>query len=140
MRLSSLRCYTQIVEEKLLPKRRMEVFTALAGIESGTAGEIHRAMEASSHGKRVMSHPHVNARLSELRQHKVVAEEMDMRECAVTGRMCLVFEVVDQFPQELEAKPVRLKPAERIKELEMLVADLTRKLAEKVKKEQLSLF
>lgn len=115
MRLSSVRCYQQIKEEKLLGKMQLAVYEALGEHGPGTAGELHRAMMESGQWKQSLNRNIVCSRLSELREQKVAREEPDMRTCRVSGRMCLVWAIADGLP----VKPVDKKNSkQRIKELQ----------------------
>ena len=102
MNMTSIRCYRQIVDEGLLSKRRMQVYEALACCTGpATAGEIHQVLLSMHPGKIVMSHNHVNSRLTELKEQKVISDHYDARICRITGRLCLTWQLEDCLPDKL---------------------------------------
>lgn len=97
MRLTSINAYNRIKDEGLLSQRRLEVYQILYQHGPLTANEIVR--------KAKESHPNVNqtgfnARLSELKRMKVVAEVGD-RHDEVSGHRCLLWDVTDGLPSKL---------------------------------------
>jgi hypothetical protein len=119
MRFTSIKCYRQIKEEGLLSKRREEVWEALVEHGPCTAGELHNFMETKN--QRTMSRNLVCSRLGELKDLNVAQELLEVADCKITGRSCLVWDVVDGLPAD---GPKRVKPSQRIKELETQITML----------------
>lgn len=119
MQLTSVRCYHQIKEEGLLSRCRMAAYEALIEHGPATTGELCFKM-----GQMVtirMPRNDLAGRLKELKELGVAREQADLRECGITGRLCLVWEVVDALPGQ---PPTRVKSSQRIKDLEATISGL----------------
>ncbi len=121
MRLSSLRCYNQIKADGLLSACRFAVYDVLVANGPATAGELHEKMWRVSGRK--MARNDLAGRLKELKELGVATEAADMRECHITGRMCLVWDVVDGLPNA-EGLTKRVPSKTRIAELEKRISEL----------------
>ncbi len=142
MRLSTIKCYHQIKEEGLLSKMRMIAYEALVAYGPATAGELNAAILKEGRFKMVKAN--LTSRLAELRHLGVATEMPEMKECLVSGRSCLVWDVVDALP----ANAIKRVPSsQKIKDLEavnsVLRAENENLRAENMRlkgKPQLSLF
>lgn len=121
MRLSSVRCYRQIKEEGLLSRARLAAYEALIEHGPATAGELSFAMSQMVTFR--MARNDLAGRLKELKELGVVMELPTMRGCQVTGRLCLVWEVVDALPNN-DGLTKRVPAKQQVKELESTVAML----------------
>jgi len=95
MRQTSINCYHQIKAEGLLSKRRFEVYEAIYRNAPCTTNEALRNIFSGSHG--------VGSRTTELRDLGVIYERC-VRECKVTGRNVIEWDLTDKLPVKSEKK------------------------------------
>jgi hypothetical protein len=115
MRLSSVRAYEQIKKEELLPKMRLLVYEALGTLGPSTALEVDEFIRQSQLGGKSMG---AWKRLSELKTLGVARELPEMRDCKVSGRLAMVWDIVDEALPNPEGMPKKVTPRQRVKELE----------------------
>lgn len=109
-RQTSIDCYNQIKAEGLLSKMRFRVYEAIYHLNKCTAGEIFDYIGRS------MRHSAVSARLTELRELGVVGET-GVRECRVTGRNVIEFDLTDRLPGSLTRKKTTKQKIKEIREM-----------------------
>jgi hypothetical protein len=112
VRETSVETYRQIHEGGLLSKMRFEVYHVLFKYGPATAGEVSRWLSRTgvpSGGGRA-GPGNVSARLIELRAHGV-AKEVGERECGVTKRSVILWDVTSNLPVSLPKVPPRPSPA-----------------------------
>jgi hypothetical protein len=125
-RRTSADVYRQIREEGLLSEMRFTVYDALFIHGPATAGEISKGLiqvGVPSGGGRA-GPGNVSARLVELRDLGT-AEELGEKECSVTGRNVILWDVTDQLPSGKVKKGLGRPPPHVMKEA---VEDLRRVL------------
>jgi hypothetical protein len=88
-RQTSIDCYNQIKQEGLLSKRRLEVYEAIFKNAPCTTNEALKDVHSGSHG--------VGSRTSELRDAGVIYEK-SIRQCMVTGRNVIEWDLTDRLP------------------------------------------
>lgn len=107
IRATSINSYHQIKEEGLLSRRRFEVYDALVNFGPCTANELFREMRSRGLVGIKNQQTNLTPRLGELRDLGVV-EEVVERICEITGRVVIVWGVVDRLPSKIQ-KPHRHK-------------------------------
>ncbi len=90
-RQTSIDCYNQIKSEGLLSKRRFEVYEALLSSAPCTSSEAIR------NAKTTFGVFGVSSRFTELRDLGVIYE-IRTRECSVTGRNVIEWDLTDRLP------------------------------------------
>jgi hypothetical protein len=88
-RKTSIECYNQIKSEKLLTKRRFQVYEAIFKNAPCTTNEALKDVFSGSHG--------IGSRTTELREQGVIYEK-GVRECTVTGRNVIEWDLTDNLP------------------------------------------
>jgi len=91
MRQTSIDCYNEIKNSGLLSKRRFETFEAIMKIAPCTASEVQHSINYNNGGRDCMK------RISELRDRGVICE-VRTRECRVTGRNVIEWDLTDRLP------------------------------------------
>ena len=91
IRQTSINCFNQIKEEGLLSKRRLEVYEALLSTAPCTSSE------AITNAKTTFGVFGVSSRFTELRDLGVIYE-VRTRECTVTGRNVIEWDLTDRLP------------------------------------------
>jgi len=103
VRDTSLSAYKQIKEQGLLSERRLQVYSDLFRYGPCTANELYLKMDRKVKSTQANIHP----RLGELRESGVV-NEITQRQCDVTNRMAIVWDVNSKLPikpkRELSSK------------------------------------
>ena len=129
MQYTSYKCFQEITKSGVLPQRREEVYKALAEFGPCTSKELETAMQALQRTTRPFG---AWKRLSELQAQGIIRSLDDLRPCRVTGKLSLVWEVVDAMPVPVADRP--MSKGERIQTLtaqvEMLTAQVARLEAE----------
>jgi hypothetical protein len=100
IRQTSIEVYRQMEREGLLSERRWEAYKILYEYGPMTSNEIFE--KARLHGNPNYRH-NTNARMTELRDLGV-AVEVGTRECSVTGRTVILWDVTDQLPSRPEKR------------------------------------
>jgi hypothetical protein len=95
IRQTSIDCYTQIKQEGLLSKRRLEVYEALLSTAPCTSSEAIR------NAKTTFGVFGVSSRFTELRDLGVIYEK-DVRSCRVTGRNVIEWDLTDRLPVNIK--------------------------------------
>jgi hypothetical protein len=108
-RQTSIDTYHAIESEGLLSKRRWEVYQALYHVGPATAGEV---AQSSGSVRNFSVGDNTHARIGELVERGVV-REVGERECRVSGRMCIVWDVTEHLPVEPPKKEVKSKKDKR---------------------------
>lgn len=114
VRDTSLETYKSIQDSGVLSARRLEVYKALMDSGPSTASELWERM-----GKRSSQHNPVSPRLNELREMGAICEA-EQRDCLITGRLAIVWEVTGRMPEKLEK---RITSKQRISFLEIVLED-----------------
>tara|TARA_R110000751_G_scaffold65819_6_gene134536 strand:+ start:631 stop:1050 length:420 start_codon:yes stop_codon:yes gene_type:complete len=94
-RQTSIDCYNKIRSNGLLSKRRLETFKAIIKIAPCTASEVQHSINYHNGGRDCMK------RISELRDRGVIYE-VRTRECRVTGRNVIEWDLTDRLPVEIK--------------------------------------
>ena len=94
-RQTSIDCYNKIRSNGLLSKRRLETFEAIIKIAPCTASEVQHSINYHNGGRDCMK------RISELRDRGVIYE-VRTRECRVTGRNVIEWDLTDRLPIEIK--------------------------------------
>lgn len=102
-RRTSAATYRQIEAEGLLSRQRWQVYSLLYDKGPATARELAEALRAATPSIRD-ARCVVTRRLPELRDMGVVVE-LPTRECRVSGREAIVWDVTDALPTPLPDKP-----------------------------------
>jgi len=97
VRSTSAEAYKAIKENGLLKGRQLEVYMALYEIGASTGSELFYHMSKS----RNPTHSNVTTRLGELRDMGVV-KEVGQRQCSITKRDVILWEVTTNLPIKLE--------------------------------------
>lgn len=99
-RSTNIEVYRQIEEEGLLSKMRWETYKALFEVGPATAGEVSDYLTriGTPRGGGRAGPGNVSARLVELQDLKCV-RELGTRECRITRREVILWDVTDQLPQ-----------------------------------------
>lgn len=100
MRKTSVLVYNQIKEEGTLSKRRWETYDALFRSGPMTINETLKCLPYSQHKS-------ISPRFAELRDMGAI-EEVGERECFVTGRVCILWDVSGKLPKKL-VKPDKIE-------------------------------
>jgi hypothetical protein len=87
-RFTSVQVYQQIEAEGLLSKMRWQVYSWLFKNGPATGSEVNEGLDM----------PHGHKRLSELQQQGVVIE-VGTKECSVSGREAISWDVTDSLPK-----------------------------------------
>ena len=95
-RQTSIDCYNQIKNSGLLSKRRFETFEAIIKIAPCTASEVQHSINYNNGGRDCMK------RISELRDRGVIYE-VKTRECRVTGRNVIEWDLTDKLPIKIKS-------------------------------------
>ena len=90
-RQTSIDCYTQIKQEGLLSKRRLEVYEALLSTSPCTSSEAIR------NAKTTFGVFGVSSRFTELRDLGVIYEKGE-KKCSITGRSVIEWDLTDRLP------------------------------------------
>jgi hypothetical protein len=104
IRTTSIETYRQIEAEGLLSRERWRVYSCVfhnGPLTSGEAFEILRAAEP----RNPLSQS--RARFTELRDMGVLCE-IEERDCNISGRKCIVWDVTSNLPEPLPARDTRL--------------------------------
>jgi len=96
-RQTSIDCYNQIKKEGLLSKRRLQVLEGMLSESPCTAGELEQYMNRAFNIRGGWK------QLSVLREQKVVYER-GVRECKVTGRNVIEWDLTDNLPIKLKTQ------------------------------------
>ena len=102
IRQTSIDCYNNIKANGLLSKRRFEVYEALIKISPCTATELQNSMDFNNGGRDCMK------RISELRDLGVIYERRE-RNCSITGKMVIEWDLTDKLPSKEKAPVVTKK-------------------------------
>lgn len=118
-RQTSIDAYNQIKEENLLGKLQFKVYDALYQYGPATQQEIWNKCFKDTQARNIMP------RFAELQKMGVVFSK-EHRACTITGRNCMVWDVTDRLPQEVE----KIKSKDQIiKELIQENSNLKKELA-----------
>lgn len=118
IRQTSINCYNQIKANGLLSKRRFQTLEALIKIAPCTATELQNSMDYNDGGRDCMK------RLSELRDLGVIYEKNE-RNCSVTGRTVIEWDLTDNLP--LNSKVITNTKKDRINNTLNALRDLYKK-------------
>jgi hypothetical protein len=88
---------------------RMAAYNLLIEFGPDTAGGLYQSM-IEHRGKELMKKNDLSSRLTELRDLGLAREQAELKDCRVTNRKCLVFEVVDALPK---ARPQRVTATQK---------------------------
>ena len=94
-RQTSIDCYTQIKQEGLLSKRRLEVYEALLSTSPCTSSEAIR------NAKTTFGVFGVSSRFTELRDLGVIYEKGE-KKCSITGRNVIEWDLTDKLPVNIK--------------------------------------
>ena len=120
IRQTSIDCYNNIKANGLLSKRRFEVYEALIKISPCTATELQNSMDFNNGGRDCMK------RISELRDLGVIYERRD-RNCSITGKMVIEWDLTDKLPSKEKAPVVTKK--QKIEEILNDISGFGKKLS-----------
>ena len=109
-RQTSIDCYNQIKAEGLLGRSSMEVYEGVYKYGPVTAGELAQELTGIPRND-------ISSRLTQLRKKGVVSE-VQCRNCKVSGRNVIEWEVTDRLP----VKPIKTKTAKELRTDEALEA------------------
>lgn len=107
-RQTSIDCYNQIRAEGLLSKRRLEVYEYLFNHGPMTMGELFSKIPQSKN----VSQASITPRFAELRDFGVIYEKC-VRECKVTGRTVIEWDLTNKLPQKKIKKQQVLSKKEK---------------------------
>jgi hypothetical protein len=119
-RQTSIDCYNNIKANGLLSKRRFEVYEALIKISPCTATELQNSMDFNNGGRDCMK------RISELRDLGVIYERRE-RNCSITGKMVIEWDLTDKLPSKEKAPVVTKK--QKIEEILNEISGFGKKLS-----------
>ena len=119
-RETSIQCYNQIKESGLLSKRRLEVYEALLASAPCTSSE---AIKNAGTKSGVFG---VSSRFTELRDLGVIYE-VRVRECTITNRNVIEWDLTDKLPIKTKLIP-KLTKKEKVSEVLELVKTLGKTL------------
>ena len=119
-RQTSIDCYNNIKANGLLSKRRFEVYEALIKISPCTATELQNSMDFNNGGRDCMK------RISELRDLGVIYERRE-RNCSITGKMVIEWDLTDKLPSKEKAPVVTKK--QKIEEILNDISGFGKKLS-----------
>lgn len=128
VRQTSLDAYQQITKNNLLSKMRYAAYDLLYRHGPATANELIKeaTKESESYENKRTIHRSLHKRLTELVQRGVATETQE-RECRITGRRVIEFDVTANLPKEPPKKKTKLQLArQHIKELERQNKRLTK--------------
>lgn len=114
VRSTSAEAYYQIKEEGLLSKRRWEVYDALFTCGPSTQMECYKSLKTNT------PRDSFTPRFTELKRLGVV-KELGERECSVTGRNVLVWDITGRLPT---GNATTKKTRESRKDLEKLLVQI----------------
>ena len=95
VRQTSIDCYHEIKNSGLLSKRRLQALEYIMKIAPCTASELQESMPYNDGGRDCMK------RISELATRGVVYEK-GVRECRVTGRHVIEWDMTGNLPKDVE--------------------------------------
>ncbi|MBT8245287.1 hypothetical protein [Winogradskyella sp.] len=98
-RQTSIDCYHQIKKEGLLSKSRLEVYEAMLRHAPCTASEIFSYARLKTNQ---------SGRFTELRELGVIYER-GVRECRITGRKVIEWDLTDKLPSKVKRKATTKK-------------------------------
>ncbi len=107
VRTTSFEAYREIRDRGLLSPMRWRVYACLYGYGPFTSAELDEHMRNPKELR-----PGYHKRLSELRGMEVV-QEVGERECRVTGRNAIVWDVTDRLPVKLDKKTQNPRPPKK---------------------------
>lgn len=113
-RQTSIDCYNQIKAEGLLSRRRMQVYEVILYAAPCTSAEAINNLPAS------VAPDQSRARFTELRELGVIYEK-GLRECRITGRNVIEWDLTNNLPQDYE-KPLTTK--QKIKVIKSMIVEL----------------
>ena len=120
IRQTSIDCYNIIKYNSLLSKRRLEVYEALIKLAPCTATELQKSMDFDNGGRDCMK------RISELRDLGVIYEKRE-RNCSITGKMVIEWDLTDKLPLKEKAPVVTKK--QKIEEVLNDISDFAKTLS-----------
>jgi hypothetical protein len=95
-RQTSIDCYNEIKENKLLSKKRFEVFEAILKTAPCTSGEAFATMTTKEN-----QISQSRARFTELRELGVIYEK-DVRKCRITNRNVIEWDLTGRLPKDVK--------------------------------------
>tara|TARA_B110001452_G_scaffold119868_1_gene99454 strand:+ start:121 stop:543 length:423 start_codon:yes stop_codon:yes gene_type:complete len=95
-RQTSIDCYNEIKENKLLSKKRFEVFEAILKTAPCTSGEAFSTMTTKEN-----QISQSRARFTELRELGVIYEK-DVRKCRITNRNVIEWDLTGRLPKDVK--------------------------------------
>lgn len=120
IRQTSIETYHAIEEEGLLGRLQFKVYDAIYKRGPLTQNELHKWCFPDTQPR------NVQPRVSELVERGVVAQ-VGERECSITGRVCIIWDVTDKLPirpEKTETKDQTIaRLTARIKQLEAELAN-----------------
>ena len=125
IRQTSIDCYNNIKANGLLSKRRFEVYEALIKISPCTATELQNSMDFNNGGRDCMK------RISELRDLGGIYERRE-RNCSITGKMVIEWDLTDKLPSKVKAPIVTKK--QKIEEILNDISDFGKTLSDEEEK------
>ena len=102
IRQTSIDCYTQIKQEGLLSKKRLEVYRAILKKSPCSSGEAFATMTTKEN-----QISQSRARFTELRDLGVIYEKGE-KKCSITGRNVIEWDLTDRLPVNIK-KPKTTK-------------------------------
>ena len=102
IRQTSIDCYTQIKQEGLLSKKRLEVYRAILKKAPCSSGEAFATMTTKEN-----QISQSRARFTELRDLGVIYEKGE-KKCSITGRNVIEWDLTDRLPANIK-KPKTTK-------------------------------
>ena len=125
IRQTSIDCYNIIKSNSLLSKRRLEVYEALIKLAPCTATELQKSMDFDNGGRDCMK------RISELIDLGVIYEKRE-RNCSITGKNVIEWDLTDKLPLKEKAPVVTKK--QKIEEVLNDISDFAKTLSSEEEK------
>ena len=122
VRQTSIDCYNQIKANGLLSDLRLLTYHAMLNSAPCTAGELQKYIELNE-----IKVKHSWKLLSQLRDLGVIYEK-SIKECSVTGRSVIEWDLTDKLPIKKENKPIVTKK-QKIQEILDEISDFGKTLS-----------
>ena len=126
IRQTSIDCYNKIKANGLLSNKRFEVYEALCNLAPCTSAEALSTM--LSKNSAITSS---RARFTELRDLGVIYERRE-RNCSITGKMVIEWDLTDKLPSKEKAPVVTKK--QKIQEILNDISDFGKNLSDEKEK------
>jgi hypothetical protein len=98
-RQTSSEAYRYLIENDILGKRQLEVYTTLYRYGALTANEVFNLIKTTTN-RNFRFDSNTRARFTELRNMDLI-EEMGTRVCSITGRKVILWQVTNRMPKKL---------------------------------------